>query len=60
MAVVIEAMRPGFFRWTAAVDFTVTSHVEMVTDVTEAAVANVIGGNLRSSGPRPEAWPSSE
>ena len=56
----IEAMRSDFFRWAASVDLTVTSPVEMVTDVTVAAVANVIGGNLRSSGPRPEAWPSSE
>ena len=30
----------------ASVDLTVTSHVEMVTDVTEAAVANVIAAAI--------------
>ena len=38
----IEAMRTNFFRWAATVNLTVTSHVEMVADVTEAAVANVV------------------
>ena len=42
----IEAMRPDFFRWTAAVDFTVTSHVEMVTDVAESAVADVVAAAI--------------
>ena len=42
----IEAMRSDFFRWAASVDLTVTSHVEMVTDVTEAAVANVVAAAI--------------
>ena len=42
----IEAMRSDFFRWAASVDLTVTSHVEMVTDVTEAAVPNVIAAAI--------------
>ena len=42
----IQAMRTNFFRRAASVDFTVTSHVEMVTDVTEAAVANVIAAAI--------------
>ena len=42
----IEAMRSDFFRWAASVDLTVTCDVEMVTDVTEAAVANVIAAAI--------------
>ena len=42
----IEAMRTNFFRWAASVNLTVTSHVEMVADVTEAAVANVIAAAI--------------
>ena len=42
----IEAMRSDFFRWAASVDLTVTSHVEVIADVTEAAVANVIAAAI--------------
>ena len=42
----IEAMRSDFFRWAATVNLTVTSHVEMVADVTEAAVANVVAAAI--------------
>ena len=42
----IEAMRSDFFRRAASVNLTVTSHVEMVADVTEAAVANVIAAAI--------------
>ena len=42
----IEAMRTNFFRWAATVNLTVTSHVEMVADVTEAAVANVVAAAI--------------
>ena len=42
----IEAMRSDFFRWAASVDLTVTSHVEMVADVIEAAVANVVAAAI--------------
>ena len=40
--VVIEAMRTDFFRRTATVNFTITSHVEVVADVAEAAVTDVV------------------
>lgn len=57
----IEAMRSDFFPVGGLGGFTVTSHVEMVTDVTEAAVANVIAAAIFEVQPtRPEAWPSSE
>ena len=36
----IEAMRSDFFRWAA------TSYVEVIADVTEAAVANVIAAAI--------------
>ena len=42
----IEAMRTNFFRWAATVNLTVTSHVEMVADVTEVAVANVVAAAI--------------
>ena len=42
----IEAMRSDFFRWAATVNLTVTSHVEVIADVTEAAVANVIAAAI--------------
>lgn len=42
----IEAMRTNFFRWAATVNLTVTSHVEMVADVTEAAVANMVAAAI--------------
>ena len=42
----IEAMRTNFFRWAATVNLTVTSHVEMVADVPEAAVANVVAAAI--------------
>ena len=42
----IEAMRTNFFRWAATVNLTVTSHVEMVADVTEAAVAKVVAAAI--------------
>ena len=42
----IQAMRTNFFRRAASVDFTVTSHVEVIADVTEAAVANVIAAAI--------------
>lgn len=42
----IQAMRTNFFWRAASVDFTVTSHVEVVTDVTEAAVPNVIAAAI--------------
>lgn len=42
----IEAMRAYLFRWTAAVDLTVASQVEMVADVAEAAVTDVITATI--------------
>ena len=42
----IEAMRSDFFRWAATVNLTVTSYVEVIADVTEAAVANVIAAAI--------------
>ena len=60
MGIMITAVCPDLFQRTALANFSIAGDVEMVTDVTEAAVANVIGGNLRSSGPRPEAWPNNE
>ena len=42
----IEALRTNFFRWAATVNLTVTSHVEMVADVIEAAVANVVAAAI--------------
>ena len=42
----IEAMRSDFFQWAATVNLTVTSYVEVIADVTEAAVANVIAAAI--------------
>lgn len=42
----IEAMRSDFFRWAATVNLTVTSYIEVIADVTEAAVANVIAAAI--------------
>ena len=42
MPVVVAAMRTDFFRGSSPVDFTVTSQVKVVTDVTETAVPDVV------------------
>ena len=44
--VVIEAMRSDFLRWTTTVNLTVTRHIEMITDVTETAVAHVVAAAI--------------
>ena len=59
MAVVIEAMRTYFFQRATAVYFAVAGQIEMIADVTEAAVVDVVG-NPQSPGPRLEAWLSNE
>ena len=42
MAVVIEGMRTYFFQRAAAVYFAVAGQIEMIADVTEAAVVDVV------------------
>lgn len=42
MAVVPPAMRPDLFQRTAAVDFTVTRHVEVIAYVAPATMADVV------------------
>lgn len=46
MAVVIEAMRTYFFQRAAAVYFAVAGQIEMIADVTEAAVVDVVAAAI--------------
>ena len=46
MAVVIEAMRTYLFQRTALVDFSIPGDVEMIADVTEAAVVDVVAAAI--------------
>ena len=46
MAVVIEAMRTYFFQRATAVYFAVAGQIEMIADVTEAAVVDVVAAAI--------------
>ena len=46
VAVVIEAMRTYFFQRAAAVYFAVAGQIEMIADVTEAAVVDVVAAAI--------------
>ena len=46
MAVVIKAMRTYFFQRAAAVYFAVAGQIEMIADVTEAAVVDVVAAAI--------------
>lgn len=46
MAVVIEGMRTYFFQRAAAVYFAVAGQIEMIADVTEAAVVDVVAAAI--------------
>jgi hypothetical protein len=46
MKYVIEAMRTYFFQRAAAVYFAVAGQIEMIADVTEAAVVDVVAAAI--------------